>query len=77
MAVLVLAFYINSREVTQLYAHPNVLWLVCPLFLYWVARIWLLAGRGQVHDDPIVFALKDRTSYVLLALVAAIAVAAT
>jgi len=77
MAVLVLAFYINSREVTQLYTHPNVLWLVCPLFLYWVARIWLLAGRAQVHDDPIVFALKDSTSYVLLALVAAIAVAAT
>lgn len=77
IAVLVLAFYINSREVTALYTHPDVLWLVCPLFLYWVVRIWLLAGRDQVHDDPIVFALKDRTSYVLLALVALIAAVAT
>jgi len=77
VSVLVLAFYINSREVVLLYSAPGLLWLACPLYLYWVARIWLLAGRGQVHEDPIVFALRDPASYVLLVLLGVIAVVAT
>jgi 4-hydroxybenzoate polyprenyltransferase len=65
LAVLVLALYVNSSEVVVLYQHPMRLLLICPLLLYWMSRVWLLAHRGQVHDDPIVFALKDPASYVV------------
>jgi 4-hydroxybenzoate polyprenyltransferase len=63
LSVLVLALYITSKEVTVLYTHPKRLWLLCPLMLYWVGRVWLLAHRGQVNEDPLVFALRDRLSY--------------
>jgi 4-hydroxybenzoate polyprenyltransferase len=62
LAVLVLALYLNSREVSSLYAHPGVLWLVCPVLLYWVTRLWFLAKRGELHEDPVVFACTDRSS---------------
>ncbi len=68
LAVLVLALYVNSQEVRLLYQHPTVLLLICPLLLYWVSRVWLIAHRGQMHDDPIVFALKDPVSYLVGAL---------
>ena len=70
IAVLVLALYINSEAVVILYRQPIVLWLICPLLLYWISRIWLLAHRGQMHEDPVVFALRDRVSYVVGACVA-------
>jgi 4-hydroxybenzoate polyprenyltransferase len=62
IAVLVLALYINSPEATTLYSHPHRLWALCPLFLFWISRVWLLTSRGAMHDDPIVFAFRDRTS---------------
>ncbi|MHB2040074.1 MAG: UbiA family prenyltransferase [Acidiferrobacteraceae bacterium] len=65
ISVLVLALYANSAQVTLLYRHPFILWLICPLILYWISRIWLLAHRGQMHEDPILFALRDRVSYIL------------
>lgn len=65
ISVLVLAFYVSGRDVVALYSHPQVLWLVCPLVLYWISRVWLIAHRGQLHDDPIVFAIRDRVSYVV------------
>ena len=61
-AVLVLALYINSDDVVLQYRHPMAFWLLCPLLLYWISRVWLLTGRGQMHDDPVVFALRDRVS---------------
>ncbi|MCR4298136.1 MAG: UbiA family prenyltransferase [Gallionella sp.] len=61
-AVLVLALYINSDDVRINYTRPEMIWLLCPLLLYWISRMWQRAGRGQMHDDPIVFALKDRVS---------------
>jgi hypothetical protein len=61
-AVLVLALYINSDDVRINYARPEMIWLLCPLLLYWISRMWQRAGRGEMHDDPIVFALKDRIS---------------
>ncbi len=67
-AVMVLALYINSAEVTLLYGRPQVIWFLCPLLLYWVTRAWLIAHRGIMHSDPIVFAIKDRTSWVLVLL---------
>jgi 4-hydroxybenzoate polyprenyltransferase len=63
VAVLVLALYIQSPEVTALYARPRVLWLLCPVLMYWVTRTWLRASRGEVHDDPVLEALRDPASY--------------
>jgi 4-hydroxybenzoate polyprenyltransferase len=75
VAVLVLALYVASGDVTRLYAHHERLWLLCPLALYWVSRIWLLARRGLVDEDPVLFALRDRPSWIVGALAAAVVVA--
>jgi 4-hydroxybenzoate polyprenyltransferase len=61
-AVLVLALYLNSSEVVRLYAAPEFIWGAVPVMLFWVSWIWLQAHRGHMHDDPVVFALKDRAS---------------
>ena len=65
LSVLVMALYVNSREVSKLYQEPILLLLVCPLLLFWISRAWLLARRGKMHEDPIVFALKDPVSYLI------------
>jgi 4-hydroxybenzoate polyprenyltransferase len=65
VAVLVFALYVTSSDVTLLYRFPRLLWLICPLLLFWISRLWLLAHRGLVHDDPIVFAIRDRVSYIV------------
>lgn len=66
LAVLVLALYINSTASEALYRHHEALWLLLPVLLYWTSRAWLLAVRGRMHDDPVVFALTDRVSLALL-----------
>jgi len=76
LAVLVLALYINSTASEVLYRHPTVLWLLCPLLLYWISRAWLIAHRGAMHDDPVVFAVSDSTSRLLLALSAIVVIGA-
>jgi len=65
LAVLVLALYASSDKVRLLYQHPTVLMLICPLMLYWISRIWLVAHRGEMSDDPVAFALRDRPSYLV------------
>lgn len=70
LAVLVLALYINSDQVVALYRTPLFLWLACPLLLFWTSRMWLLAHRGRIHDDPIVATMRDPMSYVTGALLA-------
>jgi 4-hydroxybenzoate polyprenyltransferase/phosphoserine phosphatase len=75
-AVVVLALYINSDAVVPLYHHPDLLWFICPIVLYWFSRVLLLAHRRRMHDDPIVFALKDRISLATAAIVAALVLAA-
>ena len=65
LAVLVFALYITNPIVTQLYTNPAALWFACPVLLYWISRVWLLAHRGLLHDDPIVFALKDKASWLV------------
>jgi len=77
ISVLVLILYIMSPEVRLLYHHRLVLLLLCPLFLYWTARIWFKAHRGEVPEDPVVFALSDRTSYFTGALTALVLYVAT
>jgi 4-hydroxybenzoate polyprenyltransferase len=74
--VVVMALYINSIDSQTLYRHHKPLWLVCPLLLYWLSRIWLLTARGHMHDDPVVFALRDRISLVVLALLALVTIVA-
>jgi 4-hydroxybenzoate polyprenyltransferase len=71
-AVFVVTLYLSSPEVAALYAHPNRLWLICPLLLYWISRVLVIANRGEMHDDPIIFAVRDRTSWVTGACVAGI-----
>lgn len=70
LSVLVLSLYVTSPEVIILYQHPAVLWLVGAMLLYWIMRIWMKAHRGLVTDDPVLFAAKDRVSYLVGALTA-------
>jgi 4-hydroxybenzoate polyprenyltransferase len=77
IAVLVFCLYINSDAVLKLYRHPEILWLACPPLLYWVTRLWFLAHRGELPDDPVKFALKDKASYVVAAVVFLTVAAAT
>ena len=67
VSALVLALYISTETAKDLYARPEFLWVLCPILLYWVSRIWLLAARGQMHDDPVLFAVRDKASYVVAA----------
>jgi 4-hydroxybenzoate polyprenyltransferase len=62
LAVLVLALYINSQPMHDRYSQPWAFWLICPLLSYWITRLWFLAKRQQLHEDPLVFALRDRIS---------------
>jgi 4-hydroxybenzoate polyprenyltransferase len=75
-AVTVFALYLSSDPVRALYSSPEVLWLVCPLLFYWIARALMLAQRREMDDDPVVFALKDRLSHVTAACVALVVLAA-
>lgn len=71
-SVLVLALYLNSDAVLRLYRAPQVIWGAVPVMLFWVSWMWLQAQRGQMHDDPLVFAVKDRASLAAGALFVAI-----
>jgi hypothetical protein len=61
-SVVVLALYLNSDAVRELYETPELLWGVVPVMLFWISWVWLQAHRGNMHDDPLVFAVKDRAS---------------
>jgi 4-hydroxybenzoate polyprenyltransferase/phosphoserine phosphatase len=76
MAVLVLALYVSSETVTVLYRQPSILWFVCPVLLYWISRVWMLAHRGRLREDPVMFAVRDRVTWVVAAVASAIALAA-
>jgi 4-hydroxybenzoate polyprenyltransferase/phosphoserine phosphatase len=76
-AVLVLALYINGETVLRLYSRPEVMWLTVPILLYWITRVWIKTHRGLMHDDPVLFALKDRVSILSGAMFLAVMWAAT
>lgn len=76
VAVLVLALYMNSDQMRSLYGESRLLWLVCPLVMYWITRLWLLARRGELDEDPVVFAIHDRGSLAVAAACAGLIVAA-
>ena len=71
-AVVIITLYINSPEVLALYHRPSRLWLVVPVVLLWLSEIWVLAGRGEMHDDPVVWAITDKRSLALGVLMAAV-----
>ncbi|MGH6610917.1 MAG: hypothetical protein ACRECQ_11755 [Burkholderiaceae bacterium] len=66
LSVLTLSLYLNDPAMTQRYEHPLLLWLLCPLLLYWLVRVWLKAHRRELHDDPVVFAVSDRGSRMIV-----------
>ena len=76
-SVVVFSFYIGeSRKSGVLYQHPTRLWLITPLMIYWLSRVWLLASRGELDEDPVIFAVTDRISLLTglaVAVIAAIA----
>lgn len=71
-AVVILALYANSPEVHALYRAPQRLIFLCPIMLYWLSRVWLKAFRGELNADPVTFALRDRISWILAAIAAAV-----
>ncbi len=69
LSVLVMALYVHSPEVQLLYSSQSFLWFVCPILLFWISRAWMIAHRGEMNDDPIVFAVKDKQSLITGALI--------
>lgn len=64
-SVVVLTMYVSNLAAANLYTHVNRLWLLVPVLLLWISRVWLLASRGELHEDPVVYAITDRTSWFL------------
>jgi 4-hydroxybenzoate polyprenyltransferase len=62
IAVLVLVFYITAGPAQLYYGRHEAIWLVCPVLLFWICYIWMTAHRGEMIDDPLIFALRDRMS---------------
>jgi len=77
LAILTLCLYLNEPALAGRYAYPFVLWLLCPLLLYWLARIWLKAHRGELYDDPVVFTIRDRLSRLITIAAVLLVVAAS
>jgi len=72
MAILTMCLYINAPETRQLYSTPQLLWGVCLVLFYWITRVWFLAQRRLLHEDPVTFAIKDPISYICGAVVAGV-----
>ena len=62
ISVLIVALYINSEKVIQMYQAPQFLWVICPLLIYWLGRIWIVTARGFMTEDPLIYAMKDKIS---------------
>jgi 4-hydroxybenzoate polyprenyltransferase len=77
LSTLVLALYINSHEVQKLYRSPLLLWGLIPVLLYYLTRLWLICGRGQLTDDPILYTAKTKSTYGAALVTVAILLAAT
>ena len=76
LAVVVLALFADSPQGHSAYARPGLLWLLCPLMLYWISRLWIKTARGEMFDDPLLYSIHDRSSWaVFVAMVAVTLVA--
>ena len=76
LAVLMFCFYINNNVLTNQYQQPDLLWLIVPALCYWIMRMWIKTHRGEMHDDPIVFSLKDKGSMITITFCALITITA-
>jgi 4-hydroxybenzoate polyprenyltransferase len=74
--ITVFALYISSDTVHNLYKQPKLLWLICPILMYWIGRILIMSHRRLMHEDPVVFALKDRNSLLVGCLIGIILIGA-
>jgi len=72
LSVLVLALYIQDARTIQMYHTHQLIWLACPILLFWISRIWMITHRGKMHDDPVLFAIKDKVSLFAGALFASV-----
>ena len=75
-SVVVFALYIGNVDAAALYPHPNRLWLLVPVLLLWLFRLWLQASRGELHEDPVVYAITDTRSLLLGLVVVAVVLSA-
>ncbi|NNC91480.1 MAG: UbiA family prenyltransferase [Acidimicrobiia bacterium] len=76
ISVLVVALYIDDPATAELYSRPDVLWLAGPLLLYWIGRVWLKTGRGEMSEDPLIFSVRDPASWAVALLAVAVVLAA-
>ncbi|KYG64753.1 hypothetical protein AZI86_11135 [Bdellovibrio bacteriovorus] len=72
LSILIVLMYLQSEDVRRLYTQPQNLWFATPVLLFWISRIWILTNRDEIHDDPVVFAVKDKISWVCLGILAVI-----
>ena len=77
VAVMLLALYVDSQVGGAMYPHAEILWLILPLMLFWIMRLWLKISRMEIHDDPLLFAITDRASWIVAALIACVALLAS
>ena len=62
LSVMVLALYIQDHATVAMYRNPQIIWLACPVLLFWITRLWLLTNRGDMHTDPVIYAVTDKIS---------------
>jgi 4-hydroxybenzoate polyprenyltransferase/phosphoserine phosphatase len=72
LSVLVLALYIQDAKTITMYKTHELIWLACPILLFWISRMWMITHRGQMNDDPVLFAVKDRTSLITAGMFASV-----
>jgi 4-hydroxybenzoate polyprenyltransferase len=77
VSTLVFTLYIDNPEVIKLYSTPFYLYFITPVVLYWILRMWFIAHRGMMEEDPIEFAIKDKTSYIVALIVLVITLGAS
>ena len=61
-SVIIFCFYLNAQKIAKLYQSPKLIWLAVPLLFFWINWVWIKANKGKVHEDPIIFAIKDAIS---------------
>jgi hypothetical protein len=67
LSSVVFILYLQSDKVRELYRHPQLLWSLFPVYLYWVSRLWIRSSRGEIGEDPLLFVLEDPVTYVIIA----------
>jgi len=77
LSAVVFILYLQSDKVRELYRRPELLWLLSPVFLYWVSRLWIISSRGEIGEDPVLFVLKDPVTYVIAVASGLVMIAAT